>query len=170
MNQPAYGAITKLLDDRKVTYFPVTHEPCKTSEESQIARANAGYPGVVGAKALLAKLYFKSGEQFATIVLPGNHILDKDKLIAGVPDLKKIRFATPDEMRELAGVIPGCMPPFASPIFPGIPLLIVASAMESQSQIGFNVAYLEKSIILSAKDYLSAVTPSFVVDCSVPKA
>ncbi len=169
MNEPAYQAITKLLDDHGATYTAITHQPCKTSEESQVARAEAGYPGVIGAKALLAKLYFKANERFATIVLPGDHILDKEKLIAGIPDLKKIRFATPEEMKTLAGVVPGCMPPFAAPIFPAIPLLVIASALKNLNQIGFNAAYLEKSIILSSHDYLAAVTPSFIIDCSTPK-
>ena len=169
MNARAYQAITELFDKHGISYIPISHEPCKTSEESEAVRAAAGYPGVIGAKALLAKLYFKSSEQFATIVLPGTHILDKDKLIQGIPDLKKIRFATPEEMKELAGVMPGCMPPFAQPIFPSIPLLIVASALEKFDQIGFNAAYFEKSILLSSKEYLSAVSPAFVVACSTPK-
>ena len=61
------------------------------------------------------------------------------------------------------------MPPFAHPIFPGIPYLIVAAALASCETIGFNAAYLEKSIILSSHDYFSAITPAFVIDCSVPK-
>ena len=163
-------AITELLDSHGVQYTPITHPPCKTSEESEAARASAGYPGVTGAKALLAKLYFKDGERFATIVLPGCHTLEKEKLIAGIEGLKKIRFATTEELSELAGVVPGCMPPYASPIFPSIPLLVVASALKDFETIGFNAAYLEKSIILSSEGYLSAVTPSYVLDCSVPKS
>ena len=169
MNEPAYTAIVELLERKKVRCFALTHDPCKTSEESEAARAKAGHPGVTGAKALLTKLYFKDHEAFATIVLPGNHVLDKDRLIAAIPDLKKIRFATPEEMLTLAGVIPGCMPPFAAPIFPEIPLLIVAQALTSCETIGFNAAFLERSIILAAPDYFSAVTPAFVIDCSIPK-
>lgn len=169
MNEVAYAAITRLMDAHGIQYANVSHVPCKTSEESQAARASAGYPGVIGSKAILAKLYFKSGERFATIVLPGNHLLNKDKLIELIPDLKKMRFATTEELTQLAGVVPGCMPPFASPIFPDIPLLIIASALTATDRIGFNAAYLEKSIIVSTQDYLSVVTPAYVVDCSVPK-
>jgi prolyl-tRNA editing enzyme YbaK/EbsC (Cys-tRNA(Pro) deacylase) len=169
MNEIAYQDIKKLLQDRQVEFAELTHSPSKTSEESRAVRSQAGYPNAVGAKALLAKLYFKDGDKFATIVLPGEHLLDKDKLIAAIPDLKKIRFATPEEMLALAGVIPGCMPPFAAPIFPDIPILIVATAMQSAEQIGFNAAYLERSVILAGKDYFSAITPQYIVDCSVPK-
>src|SRR4051812_37212690 len=109
MNEVAYQSIKKLLQDHDIEFAELTHAPSKTSDESRAVRAEAGYPNAVGAKALLAKLYFKDGEKFATIVLPGDHLLDKNKLIAGVPDLKKIRFATPEEMMALAGVIPGCM-------------------------------------------------------------
>jgi len=169
MNDVAYTAIIKLLESKHVPYHTLAHEPSKTSEESAAVREKAGFPGVVGAKALLAKLYFKDRETFATIVVPGNHTLDKEKLIASVPDLKKIRFVTPEEMKELAGVVPGCMAPFASQIFPDIPLLILASALTECETLGFNAAYLERSVVMAAKDYLSVATPSFVVDCSVPK-
>lgn len=166
MNSVAYDTILKLLNDSGVKYATFSHEPCKTSAESETARAEAGYPGVVGAKALLVKFYFSNKEEFGTVVLPGNHILDKDVLIVHIPGLKKIRFATSEEMQSLAGVIPGCMPPFASQIFPDIPLLIVASAIQHQKEIGFNIAYLDRSVVLDAKSYLSTVEPSFIIDCS----
>ena len=100
MNEPAYSAIAELLKRKNVPYVAITHEPCKTSEESQAARTKAGHPGVIGAKALLTKLYLKDKEEFATIVLPGNHTLDKNRLIAGFANLKKMRFATPEEMDQ----------------------------------------------------------------------
>ena len=49
--------------------------------------------------------------------------------------IKKIRFATPEEMKELAGIMPGCMLPFAQQIFPNIPLLIVASALREEDSL-----------------------------------
>lgn len=169
MNEVAHQAIVRLLEDHNIKLVSLDHPPSKTSEESEIVRANAGYPNVMGAKALLTKLYFKDGERYATIVLPGTHILDRGKLIGQIPNLKKIRFVTPEEMTKLAGVIPGCMPPFAAPIFPDIPVLIIASALRAYDQLGFNAAYLEKSILLPAADYFSVVHPTFEVDCSVPK-
>lgn len=170
MNRVAHDAILALLDGKGVAYATFEHEPCRTSAESQAARAAAGYPNVVGAKALLVKLYLEDGERFATVVLPGTHELDKGRLIAAVPGLKKVRFASPEEMERLAGVVPGCMPPFAAPIFPDIPLLIIASAMRDQGTIGFNAAYLDRSVVLSADAYLAAIEPSFVIDCSRPKS
>ena len=169
MNEPAYNSIIELLRGKNISYAAFSHEPSKTSDESKAMRAKMGYPNVTGAKALLAKLYFKDGERFATIVIPGDHTLDKDKLIATVPNLKKMRFATPEEMKTLAGVIPGCMPPFAAPLFPGIPLLILATALGANEKIGFNAAYLDRSIVMAYLDYRSIITPSFIVDCSVPK-
>lgn len=169
MNQRAHNAIVALLDEKQIQYVVIVHEPSKTSDESKAVRASAGYPNTEGAKALLTKLYFVDSEKFATIVLPGSHVLDKEKLLALIPSLKKMRFVTPEEMNTLAGVVPGCMPPFATPIFPDVPLLIIASALSTFDHIGFNAAYLEKSILLSAEEYLSAIIPSHVVDCSVPK-
>ncbi len=170
MNSAAYQAIRDLLDQSGASYVAIDHRPCKTSEESAAARAEAGHPEVTGAKALLVKLYWKDQERFATVVLPGSHSLDKQKLLAGVPGLKKMRFASPEEMAELAGVVPGCMPPFAAPIFPNIPLLIVSSSLANFETVGFNAAFLEKSIVLPSKGYLAAVSPSYLVDCSSEKA
>lgn len=165
----SYSKIIELLDTNDVQYATFEHEVCKTSDESRAIRTKAGYPNAVGAKALLTKLYFEGGEKFATIVLPGDHILDKDLLIAGILGLKRMRFVTPEEMTTLAGVVPGCMPPFASQIFPDIPLLILAKAIEETKELGFNAADLQKSIILRTKDYLHVIEPSFVVDCSKAK-
>lgn len=169
MNEPAYLKIISLLDAKAIRYSTFTHEPCKTSEESQAARAKAGYPGVIGAKALLVKLYLEDEESFATIVIPGDHTLDKDRLISGIPKLKKIRFATEAEMLRLAGVVPGCMPPFAREIFPDIPLLILASNLKNRKTIGFNAAYLDRSIVLESRDYFSLVSPDHILDCSLLK-
>lgn len=169
MNKKVYDSIVHLLDTNSIPYTILTHRPSKTSEESRLVRAELGYPNAVGAKALLVKLYLKDTESFATIVLPGDHILDKEKLFAHIPDLKKIRFVTPDEMFDLTGLVPGSMPPFATPIFPRIPLLIIASAIEEHEELGFNIADLERSTILKSKEYLSIVKPNFVINCSTPK-
>lgn len=170
MNQYAFEAITALLDAREISYVTITHEPSKTSDESRFVRERAGYPNTEGAKALLTKLYFTDRELFATIVLPGSHVLAKESLQAHMPGLKKMRFATEEELDTLAGVVPGCMPPFAAPIFPDIPFLIVASALADFERIGFNAAYLEKSIILPSKEYLRAVTPTHMIPCSISKS
>ncbi len=169
MNAVAYQSIIDLLESKGVPYAAFSHEPCKTSEESAAMRAKAGYPNVIGAKALLTKLYFADHDSFATIVLPGTHTLDKEKLVAAIPGLKKMRFATPEEMATLPGVVPGCMPPFGNQIFKDIPLLIVAKSMETPEKIGFNAAYLDRSVVMEGKDYLKTVAADFTVDCSIPK-
>jgi len=171
MNESAFQSICNLFDEHRVPYTVLHHEPVGTSEEARQTRERLGYPNVTGAKALLMKLYFSNGagEKFAAIVVPGDHQLDTDKLAARLPGLKRTRFATREEMAELAGVVPGCMPPFAAPIFPKIPLLIVASALQDVKTVGFNPAYLERSIILKSADYLNAAAPDHFIDCSLPK-
>jgi len=169
MNKQALEDIEALFKRKGADYKLFTHESCKTSEESTKARAAAGMPDAVGAKALLCKLYLRDKEVFATIVLPGIHILDKNALRKGVPNLRSMRFAAPEEMLELAGVAPGCMPPFGPSIFPGINFLIVAEALKSFPNIAFNVAYFEKSIVMLSEDYLRAAKPDYVIDCSVLK-
>ncbi len=169
MNVERYNAIIHLLDQKRVPYVVLEHEPSKTSDESKAVRAELGYPNAMGAKALLVKLYFADKEQFATIVLPGDHILNKDILLKEVPGLKKIRFVTPEEMFSLTDLVPGSMPPFATQIFPDVSLLIIAAGIGEQKELGFNVADLCKSVILKSKDYLSVVHPDYQLNCSTSK-
>ncbi len=168
-NPDAYRSIIDLLKRSHISYSEIDHQPCKTSDESKEVRVKAGFPNAVGAKALLTKLYFTDTESFATIVLPGNHVLHRESLIEGIPNLKKIRFATAEELFSLAGVVPGCMPPFASQVFPEIPILIIATALIDTNELGFNIVSLEKSIVLKTKEYLSIINPTYRINCSVTK-
>lgn len=169
MNEKAFTSITNLLRENFIQHVVLEHEPSKTSDESRTIRTSLGYPQAMGAKALLVKLYFGNKELFATIVLPGNHVLNKDSLLYEIPNLKKIRFVTQEEMLDLTGLIPGSMPPFATPIFPDVLILIVATAIGMNEELGFNVADLRRSVILKSKDYLSIVNPDFTINCSIPK-
>lgn len=169
MNTEKFASIIDLLDQNNVTYVVLKHEPSKTSDESKAVRAKLGYPNAMGAKALLVKLYFADKEQFATIVLPGDHTLTKDILLKEISGLKKIRFVTPEEMLSLTGLVPGSMPPFATPIFPDVHILIIASAIGENEELGFNIADLCQSVILKSNDYLSIVHPNFILNCSQSK-
>jgi prolyl-tRNA editing enzyme YbaK/EbsC (Cys-tRNA(Pro) deacylase) len=170
MNQAAHDKIISLLNDAGVRFDEFEHPECRTSEESQKVREAAGFPGTIGAKCLLAKLYLHDGEEiFAAIVLPGIHQLNKEKLFKAV-GAKKMRFATVEELAQLAGVVPGCMPPFGTQVFPDIQMTIVASALKDFPQIGFNIASLTRSVVMQSKDYFSVVTSDFKIDISEPKA
>ena len=171
MNSEAYKKIIQLLDNNKVAYQVYTHPECRTSEESAKVRKEVGMPDAVGAKALVCKVTWRqgAGSEFAVFVLPGSHTIDKTKLKAGLPEMKEYRFATPEELLALAGVVPGCMPPFGSQIFPKITKMYVASALGEYERVAFNAAKLDTSITLPREQYMKLVTPDTSLDFSTKK-
>ncbi len=169
MNAAAFDSIIALLDASGAAYRVYEHAPCRSSAESMATREALGITDAIGAKALLCKLYFKGGEElFATIVLPGTHVLDKSKF-KSVLGLKMFRFATTEELMDIAGVEYGCMPPFGNQVFPKVSKLYVSEALRVFPNVAFNAAYLEKSIVLPTEDYFRTINPDLVFDCSQPK-
>jgi len=163
MNQKAFDDICRLFDERKIEYRVLHHPPCHTSAESAAARARAGAPEAVGAKAILMKCDLKDGKEFITCVLPGPSRLDSQALKESLPDIRRMRFATPEEMRSACGVAPGCMPPFAAPIFPQISRLFIDHSLLDHEWLGFNAAQHECSIVLRAEDYARVAEPTAIL-------
>ncbi len=170
MNEAAFTKICQLFDGLSIPYQTCTHEVCRTSEESARVRKLAGMPEAIGAKALLCKVDWRGGaSEFITFVLPGTHSLDKTKLKTHIPELKQFRFATAEELMELAGVVPGCMPPFGNQIFPDISKLFVSSQLQDFERVAFNAAKLDTSIALLTIDYIRSVTAEKICDISSSK-
>src|SRR5688572_13873603 len=103
MNTP-FEKIIQLLDSNNIQYRLVEHQPVFTSEEAAKVR---GFELKQGAKSLI----LKSPDGFVMAVVPGNKKLDSKKLkkILGVKD---IRFATAEEVKQVAGVEIGAVYPF----------------------------------------------------------
>jgi prolyl-tRNA editing enzyme YbaK/EbsC (Cys-tRNA(Pro) deacylase) len=191
MNEQAFQQICALFESGDVNYSVYRHPECRTSEESAAARKEAGMPEAIGAKALLCKVDFKfpsvipnptSGSlnkgsqdpsirnsEFVVFVLPGTHTLDKAKLKTALPDLKQFRFSTKEELYDIAGVVPGCMPPFGSQIFEKVQRLYVSSALKGFPRVAFNAAKLDTSITLTTEDYFASIIPDKVFDFSSRK-
>lgn len=152
---PTPDAIRAMLDAAGVKYRHVVHAPTRTSEESASAR---GEPIEVGAKAMVLKV----GDAFGLYVLSAARKLDSGA-IKRRTGVKSVRFATPEELMELTGLVPGSVPPFGRPLLPldlnleaGVPLL---------PKVAFNAGSLTESLILATPDYLrvasSAATFAF---------
>lgn len=144
-----FTAIRSHLDSLGIGYRVVRHEPTLTSEESARAR---GEDIRVGGKALL----IKTGEVFRLFVLSAALKLDADALKRRF-SVKKIRFATADELRELTDLVPGSVPPFGKPILPFE--LYVDESITRNERIAFNAGSLTDSLILAVPDYLRAAGP-----------
>lgn len=146
MDPPIYDAIRQFLDGLGISYRAVHHEPTFTSEESAKAR---GEDVRIGGKALLVK----TGEVFRLFVLSAALKLDSDAVRARF-GVKKSRFARPEELKELTGLVPGSVPPFGPPILPFE--LFVDESITRNERIAFNAGSLTDSIIMGVPDYMRA--------------
>ncbi len=136
-------SILSLLDENAASYRHLSHEPTPTSEDSARVR---GEPLAVGGKALL----IKAAEHHVLLVISAARRLDSGKLRRAL-GVKKTRFASADELRELTGLVPGAVPPFGEPVLP-LPLYVDRSVLANE-RIAFNAGSLTDSIIMSVDDY-----------------
>jgi len=149
-------AIRAALAATGATWREVEHAPTRTSEESARAR---GEPLEIGAKALLVK----ADERFVLLVLSAARKLDSKKLRAAL-GTRATRFATPEELLELTGLVPGSVPPFGEPIL-AAPLHVDRSVVANE-RVAFNAGSLTLSVIVARADWQAAARPQSVLDFS----
>lgn len=152
------SAIRDLLRQNQIAFREVHHEPTLTSQESARAR---GEDLSTGGKALLLKV----DDSFFLFVMSAARRLDS-KAIKQFFGAKKTRFATPEELLELTGLVPGSVPPFGAPILPFG--LFVDQSIAANEKIAFNAGSLTDSIVLAVADYLPISRPTAVFAFSQP--
>ncbi len=147
------------LSDESVEFREVHHEVTLTSEESAKAR---GEDISIGGKALVLKV----NDSFKIMILSAAKKLDSSA-VKKYFSVKKIRFASKDELLELTGLVPGSVPPFGRPI---IDLdLYVDNSILANDKIAFNAGSLTDSIIMKREDYINLANPtvfSFSLDAN----
>ena len=136
--------IEVLLQTNNCTYKKVSHRPTFTSEESAAVR---GEPLEYGAKALL----IKADEGFVILIMSAVQKLDSKKAKHAL-GVKKIRFATQEELKNLTGLVPGSVPPFGNPVLPF--KLFIDTSITGLARVAFNAGSLEVSIIMDTNEYL----------------
>ena len=149
-------AIRQLLGDADFAFRELHHEPTRTSEDSARVR---GEPLHIGGKALV----MKGVDRYALFVLPADH-KSNSSAIRRELGFRKMRFATPDELKELTGLVPGSVPPFGRPILPFD--LYLDEALTQNDRIAFNAGSLTDSIILAMSDYLQIARPAKIFSFS----
>ncbi len=142
-------AIRELLTSGAAHFVEKHHDPTFTSEQSAQAR---GEPLRHGGKALL----IKTDDVFRLFVVPADRKLDSAAIKREL-GVKRTRFATPEELEELTGLVPGSVPPFGQPILPFE--LFVDAAIRDNPRIAFNAGSLTDSIILPVPEYLAIAKP-----------
>lgn len=150
LKMPVHQAILSLLAREQIEYRSLHHAPTFTSEESARVR---GEDIRVGGKAIVMKV----GEEFRLFVLSAALKVDATALKQHF-GVKKIRFATPEELLTITGLVPGSIPPFGQPILP-FELFVDPSILDN-TKIAFNAGSLTESIIMTVEDYLRAAQPA----------
>ncbi|MEZ4698880.1 MAG: YbaK/EbsC family protein [Rhodothermales bacterium] len=144
-----YERIRALLDDAGVAYRHIHHEPTPTSADSARAR---GESIAIGAKALVMKV----DETFRLFVLSAALRSDA-RAIRRFFGASKSRFATPEELLDLTGLVPGSVPPFGRPVL-DLDLFVDPSVFANE-RMAFNAGSLTDSIIMAPEAYRALANP-----------
>jgi len=144
MSTSTFTKIKGWLEEAKIAMRLLHHEPTPTSEDSARVR---GEDIAIGGKALL----LKCDGTFHLFVISAAKRLDS-KAIRKHLGVKKVRFATAEELMERTGLIPGSVPPFGRPILDFN--LYIDTSIEQNPRIAFNAGSITDSIILEIADYL----------------
>jgi len=147
---PVHDRLMQYLRDHGATLRQVEHAPTFTSEESALAR---GEPLGCGAKALL----LKTDDDFRLFVLPADRQLDSAGLKKTL-QLKRLRFASAEELLALTGLVPGSVPPFGEPILP-FRLYADVEVGVRFPQVAFNAGALTHSVIMPAVEWERLARP-----------
>jgi Ala-tRNA(Pro) deacylase len=150
-------AIREILNSHNISYRELHHEPTFTSAESARVR---GEELRIGAKAIL----LKTDDTFGLFVIPADGKLDSAAIKRHL-GLKKLRFATAEELFEITGLVPGSVPPFGSPVLP-VQLYADPAVGAGTGRIAFNAGSLTVSIIMDAGDWGRVASPFEFRFCS----
>ena len=146
--------IISQLEDYKIDYKKVEHEPTPTCEMSARAR---GEEIKIGGKTLL----LKDKKDFRLFVLSAALSFDSQKA-RKILGSQKLRFATKEELKELVGVESGALPPFGRPLLP-FDLFIDKSVLDNE-KIAFNAGLLTCSFIMNAQDWFKTVKDNATIE------
>jgi len=143
--------IRSFLKTNRIDYQERRHAAVRTCDESAMAR---GEEKKIGGKTLMFK--DKHGV-YHLFVLSAALEADSNK-IRKILKSQKLRFATDDELKELAGVEKGALPPFGRDILP-FDLYVDASILEND-RIAFNPGVTTLSFIMGVTDWFRIVGPT----------
>jgi len=147
--QRTLQAIRELLAAHHAEFREVHHQPTYTSEQSAAAR---GERVEIGGKAIVMKV----DERFHIFVLSAARSVDSSAIRRKL-NARRSRFATPDELLQLTGLVPGSIPPFGRPV---LDLDLYADdAMLANDRIAFNAGSLTDSIIMAMPDWRRIAAP-----------
>ncbi|WP_172197152.1 YbaK/EbsC family protein [Campylobacter sp. RM16188] len=181
MSEQILNKIITLLNENKADFRVVNHEPAATSEAS--AKARGTLIGQ-GAKALVCVIKgvvnpqisttskesskadqaypsssLKNTKHYVLAVLPADYKANLEAITCEF-DGTKTSLASPAEVSELTDCVIGSVPPFS--FHERLELIVDSRLFKRFDEIAFNAGLLDRSIILSTKDYKRIVKPRIV--------
>lgn len=157
VSKAVFDKIKKLLDDNKIEYKVLIHEPVYTSEQAAQMRGKGIEEGLRrGAKAMI----FKVDEKYIQCIVPAHKIVDIKK-VKVLLNAKKIKMATPEDVLKVTNCEIGSVPPFGN-LF-SIP---VYCDKELAEEIDFNAGLHDTSITMKRADWEKVVKP---IVCDIAK-
>jgi prolyl-tRNA editing enzyme YbaK/EbsC (Cys-tRNA(Pro) deacylase) len=156
----SFNKIREFLNENKVDYTVTEHKAVLTCEEAAEVR---GVALASGAKAMLikdtGKKLTRDGVSYYLAVLSAANRFSSKQFKKTI-NCKTFRFASPEEVHEVTGCLPGAVPPFGK-IF-GIPVWVDRSLGKNEV-INFNCGMRTKSISMKYEDYFNVEEPTFQV-------
>lgn len=150
MREP-YQEIVEFLQSHQIPFTQSEHTAVFTAIE---ATNVINVPLHTGAKALL----FKAEVNFILIVIPGDKKLSSKKLKSFLK-IKRLRFATPEEVEKIMHCQIGSCYPFGNLV--NVPMY-VDMRITDNDYITFNPGIHTKSIKLQWKDYERIMKPTLI--------
>jgi Ala-tRNA(Pro) deacylase len=151
--EDTYTHFIAYLDQRRVAYRLIDHAPEGRTELVSQMRGNT-----LGQAAKCIVLMVKIGKKITRYVLavvPGDMLVDLNAVKALLGGTY-VAFASQEIAERLAGSVAGTILPFS---FTPELELVVDPALLEHDELYFNVARLDRSIVLKASDYAAVAKP-----------
>ncbi len=148
-DEPVLRRIVSLLDEDGCPYEIIEHDVVSTAQEAAAARAT---PLGEGAKSILLKY----DSDFGIFVLSAARQV-RSALVRRGLKVRRTRFAYPEELRLMTGLLPGSVPPFGEPVLP-FPLFADPSIEGHQTMV-FTAGSRTASIRMATSDYRRVAEP-----------
>lgn len=143
-----YKKLIAFLSEHNATYREIDHEAEGRTELVSPMRGNDPKDATKNI-VIMVKLSKKEKEYILAIV-PGDAKVNLDH-IKSLYNAKYVSFATPEIAEELTGCVTGTVLPFS--FNPEIDVIIDPLMFQSQPEVFFNAARLDKSLALNSDDY-----------------
>jgi Ala-tRNA(Pro) deacylase len=148
-----YARFIGYLDQQGIGYRLIDHAP---EGRTEIVSAMRGNTLAQAAKCIVLMVKIgKKTSRYVLAVVPGDRRVDLSAVKALLGGTY-IAFATPEIAERLAGSVTGTILPFS--FTPELELIVDRAVLENQ-ELYFNVARLDRSIVLQTSDYVALAQP-----------